>query len=76
MLKRGDISALKAMRERVQELERRLTSETEKDFPMGRLAEACRAVDDSILQILVLACVHNLGATEEDLRLRSNNPAA
>lgn len=76
MLNRGDISALKAMRERVQEIERKLEGSPKTNFPMGRLAEACRAVDDAILQILVLARVHDLGVSEEDLRLTSKKSAA
>jgi propanediol dehydratase small subunit len=69
MLTRADISALKTMRKRVQEIERRLDSEPSHDFPMGRLAEACRAADDSLLQVLILGRVHGLGVTAEDLRL-------
>lgn len=76
MLSRADIAALKTMRERVQEIERKLESQAGRDFPMGRLAEACRAVDDSILQILVLANVHDLGVTEDDLRLTPKKSAA
>lgn len=68
MLNRGDIAQLKKTRERVQEIERRL-EDGERHFPDGRLAEACRAADDSILQVLILAKVHNLGATDEDVRL-------
>lgn len=78
MLNRGDIAALKSMQARVQELERRLTEmpSTNKDFPMGRLAEACRAVDDAILQVLITAKVYDLGASDADLRLTPKKSAA
>ncbi len=68
MLTRGDIAALKKLQERVQEIERRLTEtpSTSKDFTMGRLAEACRAVDDAILQVLIIVKIHGLG--EQELR--------
>ncbi len=76
MLSRGDIAALKTMRERAQEIERKLQDQKGHDFPMGRLAEACRALDDAILQVLVLGKIHDLGVTEADLRLTPRKSAA
>lgn len=77
MLSRSDVAALKKTRERVQEIERRISADRiKRNFDLGRLAEACRAVDDAILQVLVLARVHNLGVSEDDLRLTSQKDAA
>lgn len=76
MLSRADIAALKAIQERMRDLERKLELQQKRDYPMGRLAEACRAVDDAILQVLVIAKIHNLGVTDDDLRLTPKKSAA
>ena len=75
MLNRGDITTLKKTRERVQALERRI-EHGPRDFTQGRLAEACQACDAAILQVLILARVHDLGVTDEDMRLTPQIDAA
>lgn len=68
MLTRADIKVLKRARQTVQAIESKLEFAGGRDYPMGRLAEACRACDDAILQVLVIAHVHELGVSQEDLR--------
>jgi len=75
MLTRGDITTLTKTRERVQELERKIEHGT-RDFTQGRLAEACQACDAAILQVLILARVHDLGVTDADMRLTTRIDAA
>jgi len=76
MLSRSDIAELKKTRASVQKLEAKLIEHNSRDFPMGRLAEACRAVDDAILQLFILAKVHDMGVTAEDLKLTPQKDAA
>jgi len=59
MLTRTDVTQLKKTRERVQEIERRLEASSH-DFPSGRLIDACRSEDEAILNVLILAKVHDL----------------
>lgn len=67
MLSRADITAIHRTRERLRALESRLELAEDRPYDTGRLAESCRAADDALLQILIIANVRNLGVSGVDL---------
>lgn len=66
MLSRSDIAMIEKMRKRLTEIESKLEHK-EENFALGRLAEACRAADDALMQILIVASTRSLGVTVEEL---------
>jgi len=65
-----EIATLKRAREVAQKIEmglERREGTSDRLYPMGRLAEACRAADEAVMQILILGNVHGFGVSEEDL---------
>jgi len=67
MLSRADIKAIHRARERLWELENRLELAENRPYDTGRLAEACRAADDALQQVLIIGKVRSLGVSAADL---------
>lgn len=68
LLTRTDVATIIRARNRLAEVESKLELADDRNYPTGRLAEACRVADDALLMILILAMVHNLGVTDAELR--------
>lgn len=64
MLSAQDIVDIQKARDRLIKLEAKLDLSDDRDYPTGRLAEACRAADDALLNILICANVRDLGVPD------------
>ena len=68
MLTRADIATINKARVVARKLESESEFCKQRDYPLGRLAEACRAADDALLNLLIVAKVHEFGVTDQDMR--------